>query len=276
MKIFKKITFSILTIIILTLCTSAVMSEAMATEKDYKYMIKVDRAPRVSMIKTNKDFLEIQLKDNYNDGKNAIKSVKLEKYNTQTKKWEEIFTLARDKGSFLETFLEVNKDLSVIKIKSAFFTENENTKIRITVKDNDKYTNTLKATYIIKRVAKKDSKGNYFKVNAAPTITHTYGKVLYKTKKEALKNVIMTLKDNNGLTQLIIKDLNDTNKVKLDKKINNSIEKSYLLDLSKYKEQNGRYRLYVKVVANGNTVREEQIYYKAKILEGVDGIFVFD
>ncbi len=303
----KKSMLLILAIMMLTISVSATWSTVQAASKKTAtvtkaYYISVDRAPRVTFDKTKEKELIIKFTDNYNNGKKAIRHIRIEKVAEQGKKLKESQLLLDDEMGLGNGKLS-NSDGQYPKLKSAdgkkvltvglnangdtatipaeYFEKNKLVKLCITVSDNDSVKNTMKATYIIKRLTKKNSSGNYFSINCAPSIgfVNTGKGNLYSTQAKAIKNFRLKYTDNNGLESLYIYDRNDNKKIRTSF---TNMKKTYVRtsftgsvsEISNCKLKNGSFKIQVKVQAGGTTTRIEQIDLKIKTVTSKTGVIV--
>ena len=308
----RKSILLILTIMMLTIsvsatwCTAQAASSKKTTTIVKAYYISVDSAPRVTFDKTKEKQLIIKFTDNYQNGKNAIRRIRIEKVAEEGQTLKESQLLLDDEigagngkrsnsdgqypqlksadgKSILTVALNANGDTATIPAE--YFEKNKTVKLKITVSDNDSVKNTMKGTYIIKRLEKKNSSGNYFSINCAPGIgfVNAGKENLYSTQAKAIKNFRLKYKDNNGLKSFYIYDRNNNNNIRtsfaeMDK---THVRTSFIGSVSEIANcqlKDGRFKIQVKVTAGGagksTTTRIEQIDLKVKTLTSKTGIMV--
>ena len=220
------------------------------------YKLVINRGPRVSTDSTNEKKVIFNLKDN-----NGISKIVVKKYNTTTKKWDDITS---NKG------VSISKDKTQLTINASLIgKKGSSAKIYIATYDNSAKTNYSKRHYVVKRLKKVNDK-KYFSINSAPRISISENdfKDATKTAKEALKQgtIGLVIRDNNGVQKLTVCDMNNNNKVfdeiKFDGK--NTSEPVELKALKNLKVKDGNYRIMLETTDSKGTKHKETVKISAK------------
>ena len=199
--------------------------QTVSSLKDAKYAT-MDRAPRISFDRKQKDGLVVYLTDNGLPTDIKIYKVS-EKGETLIKT---TFKNVEDKNITAGT-----KVMTQLSMKQLFGTSNpkadELTKIKIVARDSSKSTtdlslnNFITATYIIKNEEKthEDSAGKkystYFSINMAARWSLVK---LDEKKDDSLSNYVFRIIDNNSIDGITVIDRNNNNNVVLDRAFYNA------------------------------------------------------
>ena len=276
MKFLKKslCLFLIMLFIFCNISTFTFVSSASTSKKTYYYMT-ADAEPRFSTNKKDENYFYITLRDSQ-----GIYSFSLQAYNEKTKKYDvdlilgnmdsNTLSISNENSNF--TYTEKTK---TIKINKKYFTTaGKYMNFRLQVTDASTKTkskkNTLTAYFQVKKLAKKASDGNYFYLNNSPrVITNNLGNnkdTNFDTKAKALKSLSINVVDYTGISNLKLEDMNNTNKTAESKNYSTGTEKqtniTYKLDLSKYTEKDGLYKIKITVTDKSNMKRVCQRFYK--------------
>jgi hypothetical protein len=256
--------------------TNESLSESVATElqkiADNVTNVSIVQEPKIKLVKTNKDKLEIRVYADNGVDKSSLKLYKVE----NNKKKEIDFTISSYEK------LENGKYNYKITVKSSLLTSNKKTKFYIEAKDSSKKC-YLHEYFIIKKLSKKNSDGEYYSSDVAPQITASFtdtGHITFSCSDgSGIDNVCITTLYNNSENTVIKKysgaSTNSWSKITSTKKINsktyvkNAVTTTFNLSkldkLSNYKGKNpviskGVYkiRIYARDYS-GNTVAKSII-----------------
>lgn len=239
-----------LIILMLLFSMSSFMYESEATTNNVKY----DRAPRISVDRSNKNKLIFKIRDKAN-----VEAIELSKYNKNKKSYNKINLKANNIkiGAY-------NKKTDVRKVEfpADFFEVNEKTGIKISAIDKNGKKTKISATYVVKKLEESTINGNWFLVNVPAQIK--FEKI---TRKPNLKTLPLKITDKSELETLVVKDVNNNNKEIFNKNYSTKHikEVTVKLNLSKAKTSIKGYVLKFIIKSYGTT-RIETVY----ISNGVD------
>ena len=275
MESLKRKVVSIILIMSVTITLMGITSQVNAADtiqtvsslSSAKYSV-MDRAPRITFNRTQKDKLVVYITDNgkpvdikvYRVVENEEKQIKI-----STKAVE--FKNATD-GRKLEIDLTKKQMYGTDNPKDGAYA-----KLKIVARDSSKSStdasanNAIEASYIVKNSTvnhEKDGKKytTYFGINMAPR--WALEKVDAK-KDESLSNYNMKLIDNNSIDSLIVLDRNNNNKVSYSKAFytdKNNVSVPLKDVLSNLKIKNGKYFRVTLIITSQGTVRTEDTTFK--------------
>ena len=210
-----------------------------------KYNIKgIDKAPKVTYTKTNKDNFIIKLTDG-----SKISAVKLEK--VEGKKTTELLN-KDDKNNKTEKGITISDDKTQVKIARTLLKEDAYTKFKLTAYDNNKIDkNKTEINFNVKNLKEQDKNKSWYSIYNAPRLS-------YSTQT----GLVVTVKDENKVKTLTVKDRKNKNAtVKTNKISDTKIQKQYKVILTNLKKDKNN-RCYLLLTAedkDGFVVSEEII-----------------
>ena len=270
----RVISISLITALIITLgaMNSKIYAvskiQTVSSLKDAKYAT-MDRAPRISFDRTQKDSLTVYLTDNGLPTDIKIYKVS-EKGETLIKT---TFKNVEDKN--IKAGAKVMTQLSK---KQLFGTSNpkadELAKIKIVARDSSKSTtdlslnNFITATYIIKNEEKthKDSAGKEYSTYFSMNMAARWRLVKLDEKKDdSLSNYVFRIIDNNSIDGITVIDRNNNNNVVLDRAFYNA-KKSVDIPLSdiisNLKINDSKYFRVNLIINSEGTIRVEDTTFR--------------
>ena len=209
-----------------------------------KYVINgIDKAPAVSYNKTDKNNFIINISD-----VSKISALKLEKNENGI---TTVLLNKDDQNNEISKGITVSKNLDEIKISKTLLKDDKFIKFKITAYDNNKIdSNRTIVFFDVKKLKEQDKDKNWYSLYNSPRISY-----------DTNDGLVVTVKDENKVKTLLVKDRNNNNTKVTTKKIaDTKVEKKYKVDLTKLnKDKNNRCYLSMTTEDADGFIRSEEI-----------------